>query len=131
VWGIIIFHHKSYKLELEALNFDFWVVSVVSSSFFYHSKHSHQLALQRHQAEGPRLVVGEEQPGRNLLDDLTHLATSEDHLTGGTIIGLVTLWSFNNIKIVDLPSYKMVVFHSYVKVYQREMFRNNHWFSKC
>ena len=66
-------------------------------SFFYHSKHSHQLALQRHQAEGPRLVVGEEQPGRNLLDDLTHLATSEDHLTGGTIIGLVTLWSFNLI----------------------------------
>ena len=93
MWGIIIVHHKSYKLELEALNFDFWVVSVV----FYHSQHSHQLALQRHQAEGPRLVVGEEQPGRNLLDDLTHLATSEDHLTGGTIIGLVTLWSFNLI----------------------------------
>ena len=29
------------------------------------------------------------------------------------------------IEIVDLPSYKMVVFHSYVNVYQRVIVNNN------
>ena len=30
------------------------------------------------------------------------------------------------IEIVDLPSYKMVIFHSYVKVYQRVNILNQH-----
>ena len=41
-----------------------------------------------------------------------------------TYYPLVNVYSFSEleamaIEIVDLPSYKMVIFHSYVKVYQR------------
>ena len=37
---------------------------------------------------------------------------------GGYVNSLRT-WSHGPVEIVDLPSYKMVIFHSYVAIYQR------------
>ena len=78
----VFIHGSSHQLEFESLNFDFWLASQFLIIF---STTKEQPSTGSFSPENkPRLVVGEEEHGRNLLDDLPHRATSvrlEDHLT--------------------------------------------------